>query len=383
MSTRLDPAVQVQTAKSLGRLGSDKRSRAVTAKKIWIDLDNSPHVPFFAPIIKELEKRGYSVLITARDCFQVCDLAGLFNLNVRAVGRHYGKNGMLKLAGLCLRALQLAPTLIGERPDIAVSHGSRAQLLLSTLLRVPSVVIIDYEHAKGLIMLRPSWVMTPETIPDNAIPFDKNHILKYPGIKEDVYVPDFKPDPSIKGQLGIEEDCLVVTIRPPANEAHYRSPESDLLFHTVINFLGGKSNTKMVVLPRNQKQDASIRSSWPELLSAGRIIIPAHAVDGLNLIWHSDLVISGGGTMNREAAALGVPVYSIFRGKIGAVDRYLANAGRLVLIESVDEVRTKIPLDRRQLSTGSQSGESRALRQIVNNIVALVETRCPEPVYNA
>jgi len=383
MVTRLGSTLSASTRENPGIRASGSPAAAVSTKKIWIDLDNSPHVPFFAPIIRELENRGYAVLITARDCFQVCDLAQLFHLNYRRIGRHYGKVGIFKLLGLCLRSLQLAPTVIAERPDLAVSHGSRAQLLVSTVLRVPSVVIMDYEHAKGLILLRPGWVMTPETIPASAIDFDSSRIMKYPGIKEDVYVPEFKPDSSIAGQLGLSGSGLVVTIRPPANEAHYRSPESDLLFQAVMDFLGDKPNTKIVLLPRNRSQEVSIRNSWPELLASGKVIIPAHAVDGLNLIWHSDLVISGGGTMNREAAALGVPVYSIFRGKIGAVDRYLADTGRLVLIESVDDVRRKIVLEPRLRSGASENSSGGALRKVVDNIIAAVEAGCPVPAYNA
>jgi predicted glycosyltransferase len=362
-------------------MGSHQRSAG--AEKIWIDLDNSPHVPFFLPIIEELSRRGYSVLVTARDCFQVCDLASLLGLQYKRIGRHYGKVRILKLAGLCVRALQLAPTVLAEKPDLAVSHGSRAQLLLSAMVRLPSIVIVDYEFARGLALLRPGWIMIPETIPDSAIRFDKSRILKYPGIKEDVYVPRFQPDPRIQSQLGLDGDDLVVTVRPPANEAHYHRPESDSLFHAVIEFLSDKPDAKVILLPRNERQEISIRKAWPQLFDAGKLKVPAHAVDGLNLIWYSDLVISGGGTMNREAAALGVPVYSIFRGKIGAVDRYLANSGRLVLVESVDDIRAKIALDRRRRPAASEIGNSGALMKIVDNIVAAVELRCPVPEYSA
>jgi predicted glycosyltransferase len=362
-------------------MGSHQRSAG--AEKIWIDLDNSPHVPFFLPIIEELSRRGYSVLVTARDCFQVCDLASLLGLQYKRIGRHYGKVRILKLAGLCVRALQLAPTVLAEKPDLAVSHGSRAQLLLSAMVRLPSIVVVDYEFARGLALLRPGWIMIPETIPDSAIRFDKSRILKYPGIKEDVYVPRFQPDPRIQSQLGLDGDDLVVTVRPPANEAHYHRPESDSLFHAVIEFLSDKPDAKVILLPRNERQEISIRKAWPQLFDAGKLKVPAHAVDGLNLIWYSDLVISGGGTMNREAAALGVPVYSIFRGKIGAVDRYLANSGRLVLVESVDDIRAKIALDRRRRPAASEIGNSGALMKIVDNIVAAVELRCPVPEYSA
>src|ERR1039458_4176378 len=292
--------------------------------EIWIDLHNSPHVPFFAPIIEELERSGHSILLTARDCFQVCELADLLNLSYRRVGRHYGKNPIWKLAGLCWRSLQLIPVVLRDKPVLAVSHGSRSQLLLANLLRIPSVTIADYEFARMWMLVHPTWVITPEIIPDSTIHARKEHILKYPGIKEDVYVPRFKPDSTILASLGLERSTdLIVVIRPPATEAHYHRPETDVLFTEVLSFLGNKRQVKMILLPRNEHQAADIRSKWGALFASGRILIPSRVTDGLNLIWHSDLVISGGGTMNREAAALGVPVYSIFRGEIGAVDRYL------------------------------------------------------------
>jgi predicted glycosyltransferase len=358
----------------------DKHLARSGGKKIWIDLDNSPHVPFFAPIIEELERRGYTVLVTARDCFQVCELADLLGLRYRRIGRHYGKNKFLKLAGLGLRALQLAPTILRERPNLALSHGSRSQLLVSAVMRVPSIVAMDYEFARGLVFMKPGWIMIPEPLSESTIQI-KGRILTYPGIKEDVYVPSFKPDPRIRTDLGLDERDLVVTVRPPANEAHYHNPESDALFNAVINLLKDQRDTKVVLLPRNQRQATSIRKSWPDLFSSGKMTIPAHTVDGLNLIWHSDLVISGGGTMNREAAALGVPVYSIFRGKIGAVDHYLARTGRLVLVESVDDVRTKIMLNHRRESAEPANEPSIALRKIVDNVVTVVERNTLTPEY--
>ncbi len=352
--------------------------RTLRGKKVWIDLDNSPHVPFFAPIIEQLQSRGCTLLVTARDCFQVCDLANLFGLEYRRIGRHYGKSRVLKVAGLGVRALQLAPTVLGEMPDLALSHGSRAQLLVSALARVPSVVIVDYEFARGLALMKPGWMMVPEVIPNAAIRFDPRRILRYPGIKEDVYVPGFEPNPSIKVSLDLNgRDLVVVTVRPPANEAHYHNPQSEELFAAVIDLLSHNASVKGILLPRNRSQEISLRSSYPNLFATRKLIIPEHAVDGLNLIWHSDLVISGGGTMNREAAALGVPVYSIFRGRIGAVDRYLADTGRLVLLESVGDVRTKILLDRRHRPAEPASRTTGALRAIVDNVVAIIESASP------
>ena len=349
------------------------KAKSSGKKKIWIDLDNSPHVPFFKPIIEELNNHGYQVMLTARDCFQTCGLADLFHLEYKRIGKHYGRHKIIKVAGLVFRAFQLMPAVRREKPDLALSHGSRAQLISAAMLGIPSVVIFDYEYATMLPLAQPKWVVVPEIIPDNAIKLPRERIYKYPGIKEDVYVPNFRPDFSVKRKLGLNEEDIVVTIRPPATEAHYHNPHSEELFETTINFLGNRENTRLVLLPRNEKQEDKVRKMWPEFCSNSKIIIPEHVIDGLNLMWYSDLVISGGGTMNREAAALGVPVYSIFRGKIGAVDQYLANNGRLILLENLEDVKTKVILERWQRPESMDHGNNATLQSIVASIISVIE----------
>lgn len=344
------------------------------SKKIWIDLDNSPNVPFFKPIIDELNRRGYEVMLTARDCFQVCGLADLFNLHYKRIGRHYGKNKILKVVGLFVRAMEMAPVVLRGKPALALFHGSRSPLLLASVLRIPCCDIADYEYGQRLVFAVPSWIIVPELIPDNAIDLSVERIRKYPGIKEDVYVSNFKPDPEILRLFGLSQENLVVTIRPPATKAHYHNPQSEVLFESVVEFLGDKAKISLVILPRDEKQAASLKRLYPKWCANGKIIIPKHVVDGLNLIWHSDLVISGGGTMNREAAALGVPVYSIFRGKIGAVDRYLSNTGRLTLIENAEDIPQKIVLAKRDRPPKPNHGNPVTLRRIVDHIEAMLKT---------
>jgi hypothetical protein len=347
-----------------------------SGKRIWIDLDNSPHVPFFAPIIEELRRRGYSILLTARDAFQVKELIALYRFDCKCVGHHYGKHTVLKLLGILIRALQLLPAVLRKRPDLAVAHGSRAQLALATALRIPTLHIGDYEHATAWAIIHPTWVLIPEVIPAEGIREPKDRILRYPGIKEDVYVPAFKPDPAIRSQLGLTDHDIVVTVRPPASEAHYHNPLSDELFNATIDFLGRNPRAKIVLLPRNQRQLDAIQKTWSEFFAEGRIIVPSEVVDGLNLIWFSDLVISGGGTMNREAAALGVPVYSIFRGKTGAVDRYLSANGRLVMIETVGDLPAKVNLAQRNRPLVLDGVQAIAMQSIVDHIVAILERKC-------
>ncbi|TMQ31214.1 MAG: DUF354 domain-containing protein [Nitrospirae bacterium] len=251
--------------------------------------------------------------------------------------------------------------------------------MVSKALGIPSLFIGDYEFSTSWGFIQPTWLMCPEVIPKTGLRYEPNRIVKYPGIKEDVYVPRFVPDPRIRPQLGLQEQDLVVTLRPPASEAHYHNPQSDELFEAAIEFLSKKPDVKLVALPRNEKQAICLKQRWPDLFSNGKMRIPEHVVDGLNLIWYSDLVISGGGTMNREAAALGVPVYSIFRGKIGAVDHYLSMRGRLVLLESVQDVHTKILLVRRNRPAMPQNGDGTALSSIVKQIVAIMDSKRPVP----
>jgi predicted glycosyltransferase len=204
-------------------------------------------------------------------------------------------------------------------------------------------------------------------------------VLRYPGLKEDVYAAGFVPDPAIKSMLGLNGRSIIVTVRPPATEAHYHHRASDDLFDETMRFLREARGTTVVVLPRNPRQAAAIRATWPDLFATGRFIVPERVVNGMNLIWHSDLVISGGGTMNREAAALGVPVYSIFRGRIGDVDRSLAAAGRLVLVESVAELRHKIHLERRTPTLRQGGANPATLTAIVDCIASLAERKPVSP----
>ena len=343
------------------------------AKRIWIDIDNSPHVPLFKPIIQELKSRGFEVVLTARDTYQVVELLRFHQLSCKVVGWHYGKNKLMKVLGNVFRTAQLLPTVLANRPALAVSHGSRAQTLVCLATGVPTMLMSDYEHCIETGFMEPNWVLTPEVIPEGTVIKTPGHTLKYPGLKEDVYVPRFQPDPAMLKDLGLRPEDFIVTLRPPATEAHYHNPEAEELFNAVVELFAAHPEIRMVTLPRNARQGAELKQAWPKLIASGQMILPDKPLDGLNLIWFSDLVISGGGTMNREAAALEVPVYSIFRGKIGAVDQYLADSGRLALLESVDDVRKKIRLERRAKPLQIHITRPETMEHIVAAIVRIAE----------
>jgi uncharacterized protein len=344
-------------------------------KKIWIDLDNSPHVPFFVPIIPELKARGFEIFLTARNSYQVCELLDFYKIQARVVGKHYGKKKILKAMGTAWRAIELAYLVRKEKPDVSLAHGSRGCMLASQLLGIETIAIIDYEHSSKMSVSK-LWVIHPEIIPMDAESRGGTKRLTYPGIKEDVYLPSFRPDPAMRTRLGIAPDELLVTVRPPATEAHYHNPEAEALLTATLEKFRDMSGARILLLPRNKNQEADLRAVWTAEIASGKIVIPARVEDGMNIIWNSDLVVSGGGTMNREAAAMGVPVYSIFRGPIGAVDRFLSERGRLVLLENVEQVRTKIQAVRRDKQNISLNHQkSPALEAIVNHIVNIAEAK--------
>jgi uncharacterized protein len=357
-------------------------SSNVAGKKVWIDIDNSPHVPFFLPIIRELEKQGIEILLTARDMYQVTELIRFFGLPCKVIGGHYGKNKALKVLANCVRSLKLLPTA-KSKPDLALSHGSRAQILACKAMGVPTVMMHDYEHSTKTGFVEPDWTFMPEVIPDKVMSKNPGHTVKYPGLKEDVYVLGFRPDAMFLNQVGLTSKDLIVTLRPPATEAHYHNPEAEKLFDATMQLIADKQNVKAITLPRNARQKQQILEAWPELIASGRVIIPDNPLNGLDLIWFSDLVISGGGTMNREAAALGVPVYSIFRGKIGAVDQYLADTGRLMLLETPNDVMTKVSLKHWNRPPSPESGNRLALQRIVGSVISILEGKCPPPLPTA
>jgi predicted glycosyltransferase len=353
--------------------------RAITSpgRKIWIDLENTPHIPFFRPIIRELQKRNYRIVLTARDGFQTCEMATRYGLEYTTIGRHYGQNRLLKVCGLIVRSLELLPFILREKPCLGLNHGSRAQILACNLMGIPNVMVMDYEHTTFFPLVKPSWEIVPDVVSDRELHrMRKERILKFSGIKEDVYVPGFRPDPSIIEKLRLSGN-IVVTVRPPATEAHYHNPQSDVFFESLMERICSTEGVKAVLLPRNRAQKTNIIVNHPHWFVNSKVIIPDEVVDGLNLLWHSDLAVSGGGTMNREAAALGVPVYSIFRGKIGAVDRSLQAQGRLTLIESVEDIHSKVLLKSRVKDTALNSKPPRALRDVVDHIDTILRQHYP------
>jgi hypothetical protein len=345
--------------------------------KVWFDLCHPPHVLFFAPQIRELERRRHRILVTVRDRFQVTDLCGKEGLPFTSIGTDYGRHAATKAAGFAIRVGQLVSFARRTAPDLAVSQGSSYQVLAARMLGIPSAFMTDYEHVfLHVARLFASRLFFPESIPDPVLEekgLPLSRVVKYPGLKEDVYIPEFRPDPGLRRRLGIPEDRVVVTVRPPSFGAHYRNPESEALFYEAMERLLGRPDTVVLLFPRSRTDRDAFSARFS---GRGSLIMPEETVNALQWIWMSDAVVGGGGTMNREAASLGVPVYTLFRGRTGAVDRKLSEQGRLFFLETRDDVR-RMDIQPRTRSKGGKGriadGDASLKNFLVDKILEMKE----------
>jgi predicted glycosyltransferase len=334
-------------------------------KAIWIDLDNSPHVPLFAPIIKHYRMRGVEVIVTARDHAQTIELLNLYEFQgtYSVIGRHYGKSKIDKIRGLLARAKQLVSHIKKQDKEISVtvSHGSRSMVLAARWLKIPIVTMYDYEFTETRIFnIFSDRVLVPDRIPESTLneiglPIYKRG--KYPGIKEELYVSKFQGAQNFRETLfakhNVSDDKVLAVLRPPATTANYHDAHGEVLFTAIIQLLISSNEIFTVVVPRTREQAAEIReiiASRPDFTAPCTIL--DEAVDGLDLIYAADLVISGGGTMNREAALLGVPVYSIFAGRQGALDKQMESERLITFIRDNGDL-SKIKLKRRKPSSAN------------------------------
>jgi len=195
--------------------------------------------------------------LTARDAYQVKELAKENNLFFKTIGRHYGKNKIKKVVGWLLRSFQLIPFVINNKPAIALSHGSRSQIFIANFFRVPTILIADYEYSRTAPFSSPRWIIVPEALKSAKLP--SKRVMTYDGLKEDIYVPFFTPDKSILVSLDISDNELIISVRPPAIEAHYHNPEGEKLFYEFVDWVLTASPARIILLPRNKKQENEIR----------------------------------------------------------------------------------------------------------------------------
>jgi predicted glycosyltransferase len=301
--------------------------------RVWLDLTNSPHVLVLRPVIDDLRARGHEVEVTARDFAQTLGLCERFGIEHTVIGRHRGANVLGKAWGLASRSRELMRWARGRRFDVALGHGSNDVTVAAALLRIPSATMFDYEWATvqhNVNCRLAQAVVVPDVIPPERLYRHgaRGKLRPYEGLKEEYYLADFEPDPAVLGELGLDPSRPIAVLRTAPAVSLYHRFENDL-FWQVLNRLHGE---QAVVLPRTEGQRL-------ELERAGGWIVPARAIDAQSLLAYADLVVSAGGTMNREAVALGTPVYTTFEGRPGAVDERLIAEGRLRRLERPEEVK--------------------------------------------
>jgi predicted glycosyltransferase len=289
----------------------------------------SAHVLVFRPLIKILRERGDEVEITARDYAQTLQLLELHGLEATVVGRHGGRSRLGKARSLASRLRSLRRWARPRDFDLALAHGSHELTMTARRLGIPSATTHDYEFARlqhQLGMRAATKVVVPESIPPERLErfgVRPPKLLRYPGLKEEYYLSDFEPDPGVLEQLDVDSDHVLVVLRPPPDVSLYHR-HSNPLFPQTLEYLGANDGVQAVVLPRTEEQRNYVRG-----LDVASMIVPDGAVDAQSLIALADVVVSAGGTMNREAAALGVPVYTTYGGRLGGVDEELIREGRL------------------------------------------------------
>jgi uncharacterized protein len=297
--------------------------------RVWIDMTASAHVLVFRPLIRLLRERGDEVEITSRDYAQTLQLLELHGIEAEVLGRHGGRSRLGKTRSLLSRLRALRRWAKGRAFDVAFAHGSHELTMTARRLGIPSSTTFDYEYAwlqHQLGCRAATRVVVPESIPPERLrryDVEPPKLLQYPGLKEEYYLADFTPDRSVLEPLGVDTDRVVVVVRTPPDVSLYHR-RSNPLFPQVLDHLGHQENVHAVVLPRTPEQRDYVRS-----LALPSVIVPERAVDAQSLIALADLVVSAGGTMNREAAALGVPVYTTYGGRLGGVDEALMRDGRL------------------------------------------------------
>jgi uncharacterized protein len=298
--------------------------------RVWIDMTNSPHVPFFRPLIRLLEERGHDVSVSARDFAQTLELLADAGIDHDVVGPPHGgagRAGKIVAMGSRLRALRSWAST--REFDLALSHASHELPLAARSLRVPSAYAYDYEFARAQHTLgsrAATRVVVPEAIPQERLDrlgAKASKTRRYPGLKEEYYLAGLVPDSGVLDRLGLGRSRVLAVVRTPPEVSLYHRHGSPL-FADVIERLGRDEAVQVVVLPRTPAQRDALRDS-----GLPSLVVPEHAVDAQSLVALADLVVSAGGTMNREAVALGTPVWTTFAGRLGAVDEGLIADGRL------------------------------------------------------
>ncbi len=290
---------------------------------IWIDIKNSHEPLLFKSLIKDLP---YNFYITARDYAEVTGLLDKYRMQYRKVGKYHAKSKATKALYLGIRSLHLA--LIVPKFDFFLSHGSIYGIMASKMRGRKSITITDndfYNSTNKIIYKYSNFMVVPKYLQYNK--FKTQKVLTFDGFKEDIYIADFEPE-KCKKEIPFDE---YIIIRPEAYKAYYLEGPVKTLVPDLVKLFSHQS-FNIVILPR-YPEDREKYSKYEN------VFVPKYPINGLCGAWYARAVLTGSGTLGREAACMGVPAVSFFPGKeLLSVDAELIKRGWLFHSRDADEI---------------------------------------------
>jgi len=356
--------------------------------RVWVDITDSSHVLFFAPVVRRLEDQGHIVTLTARRFASAELTMRRLGLVAMLTGQHRGGGAGTRAVGLVNRTAQLLASASSGRFDVAAGSHASDFVLTAWALGVPQLTLLDDERLRrtNAVNVRlVDRVAVPDVIPVGtlrALGASPDKLFRFPGFKEEYYLHDFQPDPDVLRRLGIDRRTVVGVVRPPrdesdvdfdvrrrprralpapGNDARRESssdPQADRRasagrpegatgggsrgpvdgapareLEAFVRELAQRRNLTLVLLPRSAEQ----RRRFTALGLPG-LVVPEGPVDGVSLIAAADFVLGAGGVMDREAVALGTPAYTLSRRAPSAVDAALLTSGRLARARKATDI---------------------------------------------
>lgn len=266
--------------------------------RIVVDMNHPAHVHYFKNFIREIQKRGHEILITASEKDLTYRLLDLYGFEYIKVGS-YGKSIFQKFINIPILDYTMYRVTKKFRPDVFLGFGSIRAAHVSKILRKPCIALDDTEHAKWEHLLYTPFtdaILTPSCFKKD---FGKKQI-RYNGYTELAYLhPNrFTPDPAVLTELGLTEDDPFIIIRFVSWQASH-----DVGQH------GIRDKVRMVkALEQYGRVLITSEGALPPELEQYRMRISPEKIH--DLLYYATLYIGEGATMASEAAVLGTP--SIF-----------------------------------------------------------------------
>lgn len=344
--------------------------------RVWVDITVAADVVFFAPIVRRLEASGHTVTVTARRFPSADALLRRYGLGAILLARHKGGGVAARTLGLANRTGQLMASAGQGKYEVAAGTHTTDFVLAGWTLGIPQMTFLAGDNlrlATAVSMRLADEVAVPDAIDVDVLSRFRpapRRFVRYPGFKEEYYLHDVQPDPSVLARLGVDADRVVGVVRPAARRAWVEgadAPSGEAALATLVREVARRRNVTLVLLARDDEQRRRFLAAAPAL------VVPEGPIRGVDVLAAADFVLGETGVMLREAAALGVPAYTVSPQPSGAVDRSLAAAGRLRMVATADDVVL------RKKALRAPALEPRDPRIFVDELIDLARRRPKRP----